>query len=623
MLKSVEYAPSGTVEEIQTTLWTVDTKQPFPIQGPFYDIAGYLFKPTLKRLSPNGPLDLEIELMSPVSARTPLQVGIAIETRAPPGEKNLTHSFQRRSAALSDVNPALEFKTVMMHDRWENSKGLRIEFKFDSIQRQKPRYDWLWNSQSTNDVEIRFQDPLVTPILVHKELILEACPDFINLVRVVSSTNDAASNDGASGARAQDQVDTSPSTRSSRPGSPTPTPSPAMTPHTSSTEVEQRQQKVLQWSGREPDLMSMDEGSDISSSYRSMTSSFIHVSRDPSEYSSSKGDMPMTGSDRNQHQSPTHPEDILLEEADAGERRPLLLQIHGGNGGSQHQDQQHNQSSNDGIDSDQLQQQEYPHLSRNKKKDKKKEKKELDRQQQVAAAASGNTSSSEVTNPTGEDDERERMMKIFMQEQEAKRQARQQEREKDPHSPLMHIFPGSKTPPLPVFHQHQVRQLQLGLPPSPQTSAPDKSVSTRPEREIWQWPAELHADVCTILIRWIYLEEVPSHSSGCSYTLNVIEILLDTCYRLNLQILFQRFLTTQLFLIEQHQNPMFFWKSFELTKQGGMVYRFFRPIIVKTSAQNLQKIVWSQEFGDILGSEDPSGIFREALAAQPSSLSRQ
>lgn len=30
--------------------WTVDTKQPLPIQGPFYDLAGYLFKPALKRL---------------------------------------------------------------------------------------------------------------------------------------------------------------------------------------------------------------------------------------------------------------------------------------------------------------------------------------------------------------------------------------------------------------------------------------------------------------------------------------------------------------------------------------------------------------------------------------------
>jgi hypothetical protein len=45
--------------------------------------------------------------MSPVSAQMPLQVGVTIETMAPLGEKNLTHSFQRQSAALSDRNRAL------------------------------------------------------------------------------------------------------------------------------------------------------------------------------------------------------------------------------------------------------------------------------------------------------------------------------------------------------------------------------------------------------------------------------------------------------------------------------------------------------------------------------------
>lgn len=507
----------------------------------------------------------------------------------------------------------------MMHGRWESSKGLRIELKFDPIQRQKPLYDWLWNSLSTKDVEIRFQDPQMTPILAHKELILEVCPKFINLVQVVTSTNNAVCNNSASGVRAQDQGHTPPSTRSSRLGSPTPITSPAMTPRTSPT-VNERQQENQQWSGQEPDLISMDEGSDASSVYRSITNSFVNVSHDPSTYSSSKGDMSMTESDRSQHQSPTRSEDILFEDADAGERRPLLSQIHGDNGGSQHQDQQQNQSGYDGIDLDQFEQQENQQLSRNEKKEKKKRARQ---QQRIAATASSNTSPMEAKNPRGEDDERERRMKIFSQEQEAKRQAQQQEREEDPHSSLTHISLGSKTAPLPVFHQHQMRHLQLGLPPSPQTFAPDKSVSTRPEREIWQWPVKLHADVCMILIRWIYLEELPSHCLGSNYTLDVIEILLDAFYRLDLPILFQRFLTAQLFLIEQHQNPMSFWKSSELAKQGGMVYRFFRPIIVKTSAQNLQKIVWSQEFGDILGSEDPSGIFREALAAQPSSLSRQ
>ncbi|KAF9142082.1 hypothetical protein BG015_001051, partial [Linnemannia schmuckeri] len=104
MKNPLDYTPLGTVEEAQTTSWTVDIKQPFPIQGPFYDLAGYLFKPTIKRLNPNGPLDLEIDLISSVSAQTPLQVGVTIETMTPPGEKSLIHSFQRRSAALSNCN---------------------------------------------------------------------------------------------------------------------------------------------------------------------------------------------------------------------------------------------------------------------------------------------------------------------------------------------------------------------------------------------------------------------------------------------------------------------------------------------------------------------------------------
>lgn len=42
--------------------------------------------------------------MSSVSAKTPLQVGVTVETMTPPGEKSLTHSYQRRDASLSDRN---------------------------------------------------------------------------------------------------------------------------------------------------------------------------------------------------------------------------------------------------------------------------------------------------------------------------------------------------------------------------------------------------------------------------------------------------------------------------------------------------------------------------------------
>ncbi|KAF8947080.1 hypothetical protein BGZ47_010325 [Haplosporangium gracile] len=608
MRNLLDYTPSGTVEEAQMISWTVDTKQPFPIQGPFYDLAGYLFKPTLKRLSSNGPLNLEIELMSSVGAQTPLQVDVAVETMAPPSEKSLTHSFQRRSAALSDRNRTIEVKTVMPHDRWEISKGLRIEFKFDPIQRQKPRYDWLWNSQSTKDVEIRFSDPQLAPILVHKDLIREGCPKFINLVQVVNP-NDNVGIDGATEAMAQGQGPTPPFARSSHPESPTSISSSVLTPQMNPAAQEHQRP------GQEMNLMSMSDSSNVSSLYHSMTGSFVNVSRDPSLFLSSKDDLSMTDSDRS-HELPKRSEDTLFEEVDAGERRPLLSQARAANSGLQHQQQQHqNQSGNGGLDSDQHQ--EKGGKGNNNRKTARAAK-NLEKQQN-SAAASGAMSPVNVRYATREDDQRERKMEQFTQEQEAKRQTHQQEREKSPHSPLTHISHCSKSLSPPAYHQRQMQHLQIQ-----QQSTPGHSASARRlEREIWQWPPNMHAEVCTILLRWIYFEEVPTHHSGSNYPLNVIELLLDTFQRLDLQILFQRFLSTQLHLIEQHTNPMSFWKSPELAKPNGMVNRFFRPVIVKTSAQNLRTIVWSQEFGNVLVPVDPSGVFREALARQPSPFSRQ
>lgn len=68
-----------------------------------------------KQQSPNEPLDLEIELMSSVSAESPLRVGVNVETMAPLDEKSLTHSNQHRNALLSDCNRTIgEFRSACL-----------------------------------------------------------------------------------------------------------------------------------------------------------------------------------------------------------------------------------------------------------------------------------------------------------------------------------------------------------------------------------------------------------------------------------------------------------------------------------------------------------------------------
>lgn len=482
----------------------------------------------------------------------------------------------------------------MTHDRWEASKGLRIELKFDPIQRQKPRYDWLWNSSSTKDVEIRFLDPQLAPILVHKNLILETCPKFVNLLQVVSSnSNTAGGDDNGVGAMAQGQEPKPPSARSSRPGSPTPTTSPVIPPQ-------------YQRSGQETDLTSMDDSSDISPLNRSMTGSFVNISREPSVYSPSSDDLSMTGSDCSQG-SPRHSEDALLEDSYADERRPLLLA--GGDNGD--------------LDSDRPQQGDKGLGRKERKKQRRRQQRRLACEQNTVAAASGTTSPTDVAQIKTEDDQQERKMEYFAQEQEAKRLAHQQEREKSPHSPLTHITLASKTPSLPALRQQQVQHLQLQQQSTTGNNSVSVSVSLRPEREIWHWPTQQRPELCTFIIRWIYFEELPTHSADSNYPLNVIDLFLNAFHCLDLPILFQSFLTTQLSLIENTPNPMSLWKSAELAQQGGMVNRFFRPAIVKTSAKNLRTIVWSREFGEVLGGVDPSGIFREALARQRSPLARE
>lgn len=470
----------------------------------------------------------------------------------------------------------------MTHDRWEASKGLRIEFKFDPIHRQKPCYDWLWNSSSTKDVEIRFSDPKVAPILVHKDLILEVCPKFFNLLQGVNPNSSAAGSDGNDeSAMPQGHGPTPPSARSSRPGSPTPTTSPVITPQMSPTAREHQR------SGQETDLMFMDENSDTSSFNRSMTGSYVNISRDPSVYSSPRDDLSMAGSDLSRG-SPRRSKYALFEEAYADECRPLLLA----------------RDDNGGLDPDQLQQ--------GDKKLNRKERKEQSRlaceQHNAATAASGTTSSMDVIRFKTEDDRRD-----------------QQVHEKSPHSALTHITPApaSKTPSSTALHQHEMQHLQLQKQTITGSNFTPVSVSCRPEREIWYWPAQQRPEVCTIVIRWIYFEELPIHSSESNYPLNVVDLLLNAFHRLDLPILFQNFLTAQLSLIENTSNPMSFWKSAELAQQGGMVNRFFRPALVKTSAKKLRSIVWSREFGEVLEEVDPSGIFREALARQPSPLARE
>ncbi|KAF9538879.1 hypothetical protein EC957_006061 [Mortierella hygrophila] len=667
----LNYTPSGTVEEAQMISWTVDTKQPFPIQGPFYDLAGYLFKPTLKRLNPKASLDLEIELMSSVSATTPLQVSVNVETMAPPGEKTFTHSYQCRTASLSDRNRTIEVKTMMTHDRWEASKGLRIEFKFDPIQRQRPRYDWLWNSSSTKDVEIRFSDPQVAPILVHKDLILEACPKLVNFVQVVNSNANAAGGDGTGvSAMAQGHGPTPPSASSSRPGSLTPTASPVILP-----QVNEHQR-----SGQEKNFMAMDESPDTSSLYRSTASSFVNISRDPSVYTSSGDDMSVTESDRSD-KSLRRSEDALLEEAYVDESRPLLLARGGNDGLASGQqgdkqltskekkeqkrlarEQQNAAAAVPGATSpiDVAQVDTEDDQTRKKRKEQKrlareqrnaaaatsgatsstdatqvqtedyltheerKEQRRLAREQRkTAAVASSTTSPTDVTQVKTDDDQRVRKVKLLAQEQVAKQPAHQKDREKTQHSPLTHTTPGFKVSSITVPHQHQIQHLQLQRQATTDNNSASVSVRRRPEREIWHWPAQLHPELCTIIIRWIYFEEVPTHFSGSNYPLDVIEPFLGTFHCLDFLVLFQSFLATQIFLVEKNPNPMSFWKFAELAKQGGMVNRFFRPVIVKTTAKNMHRIIWLPEFGEVLGGVDPSGIFREALAGQPSPLARE
>ncbi|KAG0372237.1 hypothetical protein BGX24_000528 [Mortierella sp. AD032] len=565
------YRPLGTIEVLPNYLWTVDIKQPFPIEGPYYDLAGCLLKPTLKRQSSNAPIDLEIELMSPVDPKTPLQVGVCVETFAPPSEKSVVHSLQRRNVTMSDCSRVIEIKIVMMAERWEAAKGLCVSFKFEPIQQSKPLYRWLWNSDTSKDVEIHFQDPQISPVLVHKDFILEHCSSFMNLVQVGNSNSNNASDGGDSGddiltlPHTSDRQDltragghsASPSLGSATPTS-TPGPSTPRMPPLSAA-ANDKKQSTMQEAGL---LSPLEDRSDISN-HLSMGSSFVDV-QSPSS-NSPKDDLSVTGSERD------------------WEMAEFLAQASGGNSGLGTIGQQ-------------------PGVKALNRKETKKARKNAN------AVASGTASPVDVkSSPTN---------------------LEQQEREKTPCSPLTHNSLGLKITTAPPRPQQQQQQQQLAAASQSHVIS-KKDLALHPGREIWYWTDKLHPEICTFILRWLYLEEIPTCTpdAGCGggvFSFSANESLLKTFSKLNTPRLFQRFLASQLQCIRQHKDQVSLWSASELAQKGTLIHRFFRPTILETSYDNISKIIWSQAFASLLGPSDPSGIIRDIIDRQhPTATRRQ
>ncbi|KAF9105392.1 hypothetical protein BGX29_000091, partial [Mortierella sp. GBA35] len=127
--------------------WIVHTKQAFPIQSQLFDLTGCKFKAVLKR------------------------------------------SFQRRTASLSDSHRIIEVTAVMMANKWEESAEIRVDFMLESFKPQQPPLARLWNSQLFKDIEIRFTGGQFAPILVHKDVVLDAALKFLQVVHVLRIQN--------------------------------------------------------------------------------------------------------------------------------------------------------------------------------------------------------------------------------------------------------------------------------------------------------------------------------------------------------------------------------------------------------------------------------------------------
>ncbi|KAF9899607.1 hypothetical protein EC991_008547 [Linnemannia zychae] len=562
------YAPKGNVETSQNKFWTVNAKLPFPVEGPIYDLAGFLFKPTLKRLNPNGHIDLEVELISSIDPQMPLQVGFTVETSNPPNEKTLVHSNQKRFAALSDRDRIIEVKMVVMADRWDVAKGLHIHFMFEPIHSPRLPYACFWNSDSTKDVEIRFADPQVSPILAHKNFVLEYCPLFKTLIKAVDPTKNVSGSDGTS--LTPGQFLTHDCLFSPCPESPTPASTSALsTPRLTPLSAAQiRRPPTVQ----EADFLLSSDDSSYISKLHSTTDSSVHAHGDR-PFSSSKDNLSLTESDRDSATGRNSEDVSLIDESDIDERRPLFSQGQArvGNGV-------------DGSDSGLRQQQQGRNKNRKALRLAKREQ---------GSTTSSTRSTVDARQPSSNAEQHQCYVEWFNQELEAKRQASQQERELAPNSPLTHNFPGVKI----------------------------ASPSLDSQREIWYWTNNLHPSVCSALLHWLYLEQVPTCPSGDGpgggvYRFDMSEVLLSTFAAVDQPILFQRFLTSQLNLISQRSDLTTFWKAPELAQQGTMINRFFRPVLVQNSSSNILELLRTAAYRNALASLDPSNILGDVIARQ-------
>ncbi|KAG0273208.1 hypothetical protein BGZ95_010968 [Linnemannia exigua] len=565
MANPLVYNPLGTIEVIPTNLWKVNIKQPFPIEGPYYDLAGCLLKPTLKRESSNAPLDLDIELMSPVDSKTPLQVGMSVEAFAPPNEKSVLHSVQRVNVTLSDRNRVIKIKTVMMSDRWEAANSLCITFKFEPIQHVKPRYSWLWNSNMSKDVE---------------DFILEHCPRFMTLVRVAgSSTNNGG--EGASalsltldpqGLKHDDGHHAFPSPGCTTPTSTTDLPTPQMP----MSAAHDKKQPI----GQNADLIqSLEDRSDVSSHF-SPANSFVDVQH-PS-FNAPMDDLLMTGFPQSKYSGGVSETDFSDDEGQF-------------------------------LTAPTRAQPSKKHMNR-------REKREAARKNNLSAEASGTTSPVDAKPSLTDLGQQYREME-FKQEQETKRWAQQKERERKPDSP------GLKTSTVSPRLQQQQQHQQLGVA-SLFCNTTKNGHAFRPGREIWNWTDTIHPDICTFILRWLYLEEVPTcpPSADCGggvFPFEASEILLTTFLNLNIPQLFQRYLTSQLQCIRQHNDLVSLWSEPALAQRGTLINRFFRPVLLETSYNNIPKIVRSQAFASNFRTTDPSGIIGDLLGRHHSTATRR
>ncbi|KAF9933763.1 hypothetical protein FBU30_004564 [Linnemannia zychae] len=545
------YTPFGTIQESQRFSWIIRSKQTFPIEGPFFIQSGHLFKPLLKRQSGNDPIDLEIKLMSHMDVQTPLQLSLTVESKAPPGEKSLSHSLQRRSTVLSSSNRAIEFKTIVMPNRWDASLGLCVEITFNPIKRN-PCYDWLWSSDATKDVEIRFLDSEEPPIRVHKDFVLHICPQFITLVEVVMpSSTDSDSDSMISWSQRYSSAP-----RVSHPGSPSLILSPELEQKTSMTGLQSHQSRF----SSEPEIISLKSSSDASSRL-SVTRSLV-ITNDQSQ--SSSEDVSVLGSEcgnsRSSRSSTSSAQDIMLN----AEERQIVVPI------------PHAQSN------------QSPSAVQNKETVNRRKRRHAKRQDSEAFDMIPSVELESGSEDTSKSSRETTPSQLEQQQQKEKK------REKSLYLSLTHNNDNNSRFTHPCINQ---------CPPN----------------EIWRWSSKFPPNVCKILMRYFYFEEIPSNSASKAFKMDIIETYLRIFEILNLSLAFQSFLQAQIALIENDPNPNTYFEAPELALKGGMCHQFIRPVLVKSAGDRLEKIIKSIWFSELHKKSDPAGILPEAIMNQTSS----